>query len=72
MILRLLSERKKKNMTSNTKLKLKEALFFLQKMETHVDIEPDFDFYLNAFVSSSRSVKWIMNKEYSKVEGWEE
>ncbi len=59
-------------MTSNTKLKLKEALFFLQKMETHLDIDPDFDFYLNAFVSSSRSVKWIMNKEYSNVEGWEE
>lgn len=37
-----------------------------------MDIEPDFDFYLNAFVSSSRSVKWIMNKEYSKVKGWEE
>lgn len=29
---------------SNTKLKLKEALFFLQKMETHVDIEPDLIF----------------------------
>ena len=62
-------ERKKK---SNTRMRLKEALFFLQKMETNFDKDPDFDFYLNAFISSSRSVKWIMNKEYSKKVGWDE
>ncbi len=59
-------------MTSNTRLRLKKSFFFLQKMETNIDIEPDFNFYLNAYISSSRSVKWVMNKEYSKVEGWED
>lgn len=59
-------------MTSFTKLRLKESLFFLQKMETNIKIDPDFDYYLNAFIGLARSVKWIMNNEYSKIEGWKE
>ena len=41
-------------------------------MEVNNDIDPDFNYYLNAFISSARSVKWILNKEYSKITGWEE
>ena len=35
------------------------------------NIVPDFDYYLNAFFNSARSVLWIMRAEYCKVEGWE-
>ena len=41
-------------------------------MEENVQIEPDFNHYLNAFITSARAVKWIMNKEYSNIQGWKE
>ena len=58
-------------MISNSRLKLEETSFFLKKMKDNIDIDPDFDYYLNAFISSARSIKWIINKEYSKDAGWE-
>ena len=60
------------NLKSYTHLKLEEAHFFLKKMEDNIKIEPDFNHYLNAFITSARAVKWIMNKEYSNIQGWKE
>lgn len=55
---------------SHTSDKLAEAGFFLAKLdETHGTKE--FDYYLNAFIASARSVLWVMRAEYSKKEGWE-
>jgi hypothetical protein len=52
--------------------KLEEAKFFLVKMKESKNIDPDFTHYLNAFISSARSIAWVMRAEYSKVSGWEE
>lgn len=41
-------------------------------MKESRSIVPDFDYYLNAFFNSARSVLWIMRAEYCKVEGWEQ
>jgi hypothetical protein len=59
-------------MKSKTQLKLQEALFFLEKMEEFYTVNPDFDYYFNAFISSGRSVTFVMQKEYSKIQGFEE
>lgn len=53
-----------------TKDKLSEALFFLQQIETNF-LNPAFDYYLSAFISSARSVLWVMRSEYHDVDGWE-
>ncbi|WP_313232425.1 hypothetical protein [Tissierella praeacuta] len=50
--------------------KLNEAEFFLNKLKEHENIFPEFDYYLNAFVSSARSVLWIMKSEYNSNNGW--
>ncbi len=60
------------NQKSFTRLKLEEAHFFLKKMEDNVNLESEFNYYLNAFITSARAVKWIMNKEYSHIKGWKE
>jgi hypothetical protein len=57
---------------NQTTAKLEEAKFFLIKMKESKSIDPDFTHYLNAFISSARSVTWVMRAEYSKVSGWEE
>lgn len=54
----------------DTEYKIDESKFFLEKLKESKDIQPQFNYYLNAFISSARSVLWIMNKEYNKVEGW--
>ena len=55
----------------NTCRRLDEAIFFLNKMKENKNVTPDFDYYLNAFFDSARSVLWIMRAEYCKVDGWE-
>jgi hypothetical protein len=40
-------------------------------MEKNYTEHPAFDYLLSAFISSARSVLWIMRSEYSQVEGWE-
>ena len=55
-----------------TRRKLKEAEFFFKKLEESYRIIPDFDHYLSAFISSARSVTWVMKKEYNNVPGWKE
>lgn len=50
--------------------KLNEANFFLNKLIEHKNIFPEFDYFLNAFVSSSRAVLWIMQSEYNSNNKW--
>ena len=46
--------------------KLKEAKFFLEKMrESHSGSE-EFDYYLNAFISSCRSIQWVLSSQFNK------
>ncbi len=56
----------------STEFVLNEVEFFLNKLEETKELFPDFDYYLNAFISSARSVLWIMKNEYGKIEGWQE
>ena len=51
--------------------KLNEAEFFLKQLEVNYLEHPTFDYYLGAFISSARSVLWIMRSEYNNVAGWE-
>jgi hypothetical protein len=66
-----------------TRLKYREAAFFLARMEEtcYEDVhrilaqssQPiSFPFYLSAFLSAARSITWVMRQEFSDVEGWEE
>ncbi|MFD2046402.1 hypothetical protein ACFSTA_18830 [Ornithinibacillus salinisoli] len=50
--------------------KLNEAEFFLNKLKEHKNVIPEFDYFLNAFVSSARAVLWIMNYEYDSNNKW--
>jgi hypothetical protein len=56
---------------SETERKFKEALFFFNKLVQSKKDNEKFSFYLSAFLSSARSVTWIMRKEFSKISGWE-
>jgi hypothetical protein len=55
-----------------TREKLEEARFFLSHLELNYQELPIFRHYLNAFISSARSVLWIMRAEYCRVSGWED
>lgn len=57
---------------TNTKKKLSEAKFFYKLLSENNKLFPDFNYYLNAFLNSSRAVTWIMNSEYSKVDGFKD
>lgn len=65
-----------------TDAKLNEAKFFLGELERvyyeYIDIlgaddpkPPTSQYYLSAFISSARSVMWVMRHEYNDVPGWE-
>ena len=67
----------------HTRHKLDEADFFLKKLDEHYydhanDLSrgevspPTFSYYLSAFVSSTRSVTWVMRHEYNDIPGWRE
>lgn len=55
---------------SRTIRKLEEARFFLALLEESIVKHPDFDYFLSAFVSSARSVTWVMKSEYKDHSGW--
>jgi hypothetical protein len=55
---------------SRTRRKFMEATFFLRKLEESVTEHPDFDYFFSAFVSSARSVTWVMKAEYKECPGW--
>ncbi|OOM05685.1 hypothetical protein [Clostridium saccharobutylicum] len=57
---------------SNTTYKLEESRFFLDKMIENRKRLPDFDYYFNAYISSARSILWIMKNEYTHKDGWKE
>jgi hypothetical protein len=55
-----------------TSRKLEEAAFFLGRLAENYGKLKRFDFYLSAFISSARSVLWVMRNEYCGVDGWED
>jgi hypothetical protein len=55
-----------------TQYKLEEAKFFLALLEQNWRHSPHFDYFLSAFVSSARSVAWVMKSEYGARPGWTE
>lgn len=55
-----------------TNHKLGEAKFFFDQLKPNYGKLKKFDYYLSAFISSARSVLWVMRSEYSKVPRWEE
>lgn len=57
-------------MTSTGK-KLREAKYFLNQLRTNVRNKTLAGYYLSAFLSSARSVLWVMRAEYSAKKGWE-
>jgi hypothetical protein len=68
---------------SRTRAKINEARFFLGELErTYYEYEnliellnnpepPVCQYYLSAFISSARSVMWVMRSEYQSLDGWE-
>jgi hypothetical protein len=56
----------------STRQRLDEARFFLGELESHYDDIITFRHFLNAFISSARSVSWIMKAEYNDINGWED
>lgn len=56
----------------STRQRLEEARFFLGELESHYHDITIFRHFLNAFITSARSVLWIMRAEYNGVNGWEE
>lgn len=54
----------------NTKLKIEEAEYFLSQMTRKNRGSKTFNFYLNAFVSSARSITWILRFEFSSSVNW--
>lgn len=54
----------------HTQFVLDETEFFLNKLKEEQESFPDFNYYLNAYISAARSVLWIMKNEYGKVNGW--
>ncbi|WIM38283.1 hypothetical protein PO903_16725 [Paenibacillus sp. PK4536] len=55
-----------------TTRKFDEAKFFLDLLEENTNEDPQFDYFLNAFISSARSILWIMRAEFSDIKGWEQ
>ena len=59
-------------MNTRTRFKLEEARFFHEHLKNHWRHVPNYEFYLSAFVSASRSVTWVMKFEYGRKAGWQE
>lgn len=57
---------------SDTEKKLQEAKYFLRRMLETYSAPFEFECNLQAFISSARSVTWVMQKEYSKKPEFEE
>ncbi len=60
------------NRAGKTRKKLDEAEFFLRRLLENRLNHPDFDYYLSAFISSARSIPWVMRAEFAHVNGWED
>lgn len=71
---------------NRTESKLEEARFFLSELErtyyeyleefkgplSKANTPPKCQYYLSAFISSARSITWVMRSEYLHVNGWQE
>ena len=57
---------------SPTRDKLSEAAYFLARFRETDFGEKAHLYLLSAFISSARSVLWVMRHEYSKTPGWSE
>lgn len=53
-----------------TEEKLKEAKFFLDKVRESYLKYPEFNYYLNAYLGSARSVLWVMKYEFGEIENY--
>lgn len=56
---------------TETEHKLKEAKYFFRLLSRNKKSGEQFDFLLNAFVNSARSITWVMRAEFSKSPGWD-
>ncbi len=57
-------------MQTNTQLKLAEAKYLFSLMSDKLPDNKEFDYLLNAFVGSARSVTWVMRNEFARIDGW--
>lgn len=55
---------------SATRTKLDEAKFFLTHVESNRFNPTDLGYYVSAFISSARSVLWVMRHEFAHTDGW--
>lgn len=55
---------------SNTRQKLLEAQYFLERMNENQTNGPAFRYNLSAFLAAARSVTMVMQKEFKKVSGF--
>jgi len=55
---------------TDTREKLLEAKYFLERMVENQDKRDVFKYNLSAFLSAARSVTWIMQREFGKVPGF--
>jgi hypothetical protein len=56
----------------NTLEKYREASFFLDELKQSTEEFPKFNYILNAFITSARSILWVMRNEFSVLIGWEQ
>jgi hypothetical protein len=63
--------KKPANNATKTRAKLEEARFFLTKIKENQQTFPDIQYYCSAFISSARSILWIMRSEYHGENGWD-
>jgi hypothetical protein len=52
--------------------KVKEAEYFFEKMKKNIEDDKVFSFNLSAFLTSARSVTFLMQKEYQHVLGFQD
>lgn len=57
-------------MPTDTRWTLDQSRFFLEKMRGLLANPREFTYYLNAFISSARSVTFIMQEEFSRRSGF--
>lgn len=57
---------------NSTKYRLDESIFFLSQLKNNQNKLPEFNYFLNAYVNSARSITWIMQAEYKNISGWRE
>jgi hypothetical protein len=56
---------------SDTQHKLEESKYFLDRTRENINSRKYFSFNLSAFLSSTRSVTWVMQKEFRHCNGFD-